>query len=114
METEGPVLAQLETVVRSRCHEEIEQKDAQLNGFFVNAPVGLAIIGNDFRFQRINGPFSKLNGRPPEVNTGLYVRDVTSNLATELEPEKTRFSSSSHQVSEEKRKGRDYEQSDGS
>ena len=135
----------------------------------------------------------------PEVNTGLHVRDVTSNLATELEPligrviatgmpvlnheitgeapanpgvtgwwlksffpitkengvvvqigaivqditpleraesaipwlsgcllqmhhderrrlahEQTRFPSSSHQVSEEKRKGRDYEQSDGS
>ena len=71
---------------RRRHHEEIEQRDAQLNGFFVNAPVGLAIIGNDLRFQRINGPFSKLNGLPPEVNTGLHVRDVTSNLATELEP----------------------------
>jgi hypothetical protein len=73
-------------VPASKKYEEIEQRDAQLNGFFVNAPVGLAIIGNDLRFQRINGPFSKLNGLLPEVNTGLHVRDVTSNLATALEP----------------------------
>jgi signal transduction histidine kinase len=48
--------------------------------------VGLAIIGKDLRFQRINGPFSKFNGLPPEVNTGLHVRDVASNLADEFEP----------------------------
>ena len=71
---------------RRRQRQEIEQRDAQLNGFFSNAPVGLAIIGKDLRFQRINGPFSKLNGLPPEVNTGLHVRDVASNLADELEP----------------------------
>ena len=71
---------------RRRQRQEIEQRDAQLNGFFSNAPVGLAIIGKDLRFQRINGPFSKLNGLPPEVNTGLHVRDVASNLADEFEP----------------------------
>ena len=71
---------------RRRQRQEIEQRDAQLNGFFSNAPVGLAIIGEDLRFQRINGPFSKLNGLPPEVNTGLHIRDVASNLAGEFEP----------------------------
>jgi len=70
---------------RRRQRQEIDQRDAQLNGFFSNAPVGLAIIGKDLRFQRINGPFSKLNGLPPELNAGLHVRDVTSSLATELE-----------------------------
>jgi PAS domain S-box-containing protein len=70
---------------RRRQQEEISQRDAQLNGFFSNAPVGLAIIDKDLRFQRINGPFSKLNGLAPEKNTGLHVRDVTSNLAVELE-----------------------------
>ena len=71
---------------RRKQREEIEQRDAQLNGFFSNAPVGLAIIDKDLLFHRINGPFSKLNGLPPEANTGLHVRDVTSHLATELEP----------------------------
>ena len=70
---------------RRRQREEIDQRDAQLNGFFSNAPVGLAIIGKDLRFERINGPFSKLNGLSPELNIGLHVRDVTSNLAAELE-----------------------------
>jgi len=54
---------------RRRQHKEIEQRDAQLNGFFSNAPVGLAIIGKDLRFQRINGPFCKLNGLPPPSRT---------------------------------------------
>ena len=71
---------------RRKQREEIEQRDAQLNGFFSNAPVGLAIIGRDLRFHRINGPFSKLNGLPPAMNKGLHVRDVTSSLAVELEP----------------------------
>jgi PAS domain S-box-containing protein len=65
---------------------EISRREAQLDAFFSNAPVGLAIIGNDLRFQRINGPFSKLNGLPPEQNQGLHVREVVSELAVELEP----------------------------
>ena len=69
-----------------RQQEEISQRDAQLNAFFSNAPVGLAIIDRDLHFQRINEPFSKLNGLTPEENKGLHVRDVTSELATELEP----------------------------
>jgi PAS domain S-box-containing protein len=71
---------------RRRQREEISQREAQLNGFFSNAPVGLAILGRDLRFQRINGIFSKLNGLQPEENTGVHVRDVTSSLAVELEP----------------------------
>jgi PAS domain S-box-containing protein len=82
----GYALITRDITERRRQSEEISQREAQLNAFFSNAPVGLAIIDKDLRFQRINGPFSKLNGLAPEENTGLHVRDVTSSLAVELEP----------------------------
>lgn len=71
---------------RRQHSEEIKQREAQLNAFFSNASVGLAIIDKDLRFQRINGPFSRLNGLPPEENTGMHVRDVVKNLGVKIEP----------------------------
>ena len=70
---------------RRKQQEEILQREAQLDAFFSNAAVGLAIIDKDLRFQRINGPFSLMNGLQAGA-TGLYVRDVVHNLAAEIEP----------------------------
>ena len=81
----GYALITRDITERRQHQREIEQRDAQLNAFFSNAPVGLAIIDKDLRFQRINGPFSKLNGLSPEENHGLHVREVTSELGQELE-----------------------------
>lgn len=81
----GYALITRDITERRRQEEEIGQREAQLDAFFSNAPVGLDIIDKDLRFQRINGPFSKLNGLGPEENKGLSVRDVTSELATQLE-----------------------------
>ena len=71
---------------RRQQQEEIRRRGAQLNAFFSNAPVGLAIIGADLRFQRINGPFCELNGLIPEENIGKQVRDVVTDLASQIEP----------------------------
>lgn len=71
---------------RRQQREEINRREAQLNAFFSNAPVGLAIIDKDLRFQRINEPFSLLNGLPAGENTGAQVRDVVKHLAAGIEP----------------------------
>src|SRR5271157_5774244 len=71
---------------RRQQREEIKQREAQLNAFFSNAPVGLAIIDKDLRFQRINGPFSLINGLAAEENLGKQVRDVLKHLAGQIEP----------------------------
>ena len=71
---------------RRKQEEEIMQREAQLNAFFSNASVGLAIIDKDLRFQRINAPFSLLNGLQPGANAGAHVRDVVKNLAAKIEP----------------------------
>ena len=71
---------------RRKQEEELTKREAQLNAFFSNASVGLAIIDRDLRFERINEPFSALNGLTPGVNTGASVRDVVQHLAEKIEP----------------------------
>jgi len=71
---------------RRQQQEEIKQREAQLNAFFSNAPVGLAIVDKDLRFQRINGPFSLFNGRVSQDNVGKELRDVVQHSALQLEP----------------------------
>lgn len=82
----GYALITRDITERRQQREEIKQREAQLNAFFLNAPMGLAIVNKDLRFQRINGPFSQLNGLAPGENTGLQVRDVVKNLAEQIEP----------------------------
>src|SRR5271165_1052747 len=82
----GYALITRDITERREHQEQIMQREAQLNAFFSNASVGLAIIDRELRFQRINGPFSLLNGLQPGENAGLYVRDVVQHLATEIEP----------------------------
>ena len=82
----GYALITRDITERREHQEQITQREAQLNAFFSNASVGLAIINRDLRFQRINGPFSVLNGLQPGENTGLTLGDVVQNLAAEIEP----------------------------
>lgn len=83
---------------RRQQREEIEQREAQLNAFFSNAPVGLAILDKDLRFQRINGPFSQLNGLTAGENVGKDVRDVVKHLAHQIEPVLRKVASSGEPV----------------
>jgi PAS domain S-box-containing protein len=71
---------------RRRQREEIDEREAQLNAFFSNAPVGLAIIDKDLRFQRINGPFAELNGLDPRDQVGKSLRAVIPDLSSQTEP----------------------------
>jgi PAS domain S-box-containing protein len=71
---------------RRRQREEIEQREAQLNAFFSNAPVGLAIIDKDLRFQRINAPFAELNGLDSREQVGKPLRAVIADLSHQIEP----------------------------
>ena len=71
---------------RRRQREEIEQREEQLNAFFSNAPVGLAIIDKDLRFQRINGPFAELNGLDFRDQIGKPLRAVIADLSHQIEP----------------------------
>ena len=82
----GYALITRDITERRQQREEIKQREGQLNAFFSNAPVGLAIVDKDLRFQRINDPFSLINGLAAEENLGKQVRDVVKHLAGQIEP----------------------------
>jgi PAS domain S-box-containing protein len=71
---------------RRQQREKIEQREAQLNAFFSNSPVGLAIIDKDLRFQRINEPFAQLNGLDSQEQVGKPLSDVIAHLSSQTEP----------------------------
>ena len=71
---------------RRQQREEIQRREAQLNAFFSNAPVGLAIIDKDLLFQRINGPFAELNGLDFRDQIGKPLRAVIADLSHQIEP----------------------------
>lgn len=82
----GYALITRDITERRQQREQIKVREAQLNAFFSNAPVGLAIVGSDLCFQRINGPFSELNGLSPGENIGKQVQDVVTDLASQIGP----------------------------
>ena len=71
---------------RKQQREEIERREAQLNAFFSNAPVGLAILDKELRFQRINAPFAQINGLDSREQVGKPLRDVIADLSAQTEP----------------------------
>ncbi|HZD30777.1 MAG TPA: PAS domain S-box protein [Candidatus Angelobacter sp.] len=71
---------------RKQQREQIQQREAQLNAFFTNAPVGLAVLDKNLRFQRINRPFAELNGLVPGEQVGEPIADVVADLGLQIEP----------------------------
>lgn len=54
---------------------------SELQTIYNEAPVGLAVIGTDFRFQRLNARFAEINGVPVEAHIGRTIREVVPALA---------------------------------
>jgi PAS domain S-box-containing protein len=71
---------------RRQQREEIERREQQLDAFFSNAPVGLAIVDKELHFQRINEPFAKINGLDSREQVGKPLRNVVAELFSQIEP----------------------------
>jgi PAS domain S-box-containing protein len=71
---------------RKQQREEIERREAQLNAFFSNASVGLAIIDKNLCFLRINAPFAQLNGLDSREQVGKPLKNVIADLSSQTEP----------------------------
>jgi PAS domain S-box-containing protein len=85
-EPRGYAVITRDTTERRQQREEIQQREAQLNAFFSNAPVGLAIIDKDLLFQRINSPFAELNGLDFRDQIGKPLQAVIADLSHQIEP----------------------------
>jgi len=64
-----------------REYRETRQALSELAAIYNDAPVGLAVIGADFRFQRINNRLAELNGVAVEAHIGRTIREVLPKLA---------------------------------
>jgi PAS domain S-box-containing protein len=71
-------VAASEAQARSRLEE--------LEFIYANAPVGLGVIDENLRFQRINERLAEINGLPIEAHIGYSVREILPDLADSIEP----------------------------
>ena len=58
----------------------------EIEAIYQTAPIGLAIIDADLRFQRVNQRLAEMNGLAIEDHIGRTVRDVVPDLADDAEP----------------------------
>jgi PAS domain S-box-containing protein len=62
------------------------QQLAELEAVYGGAPVGLAFVGADLRYVRVNARLAALNGVPPAAHVGRTPTEVMPSLGPFLEP----------------------------
>lgn len=54
-----------------------DSRDTTFAAAFANAPIGMAVIGLDGSFQRVNGEFCRITGYSSEALMGMTFQDIT-------------------------------------
>ena len=62
-------------------YSAVQQAMSELTAIYNDAPIGMAVIGTDFRFQRINARLAQINGASIEAHLGHTLREVIPKLA---------------------------------
>lgn len=62
-------------------YSAVQQGLSELAAIYNDAPIGMAVIGTDFRFQRINSRLAQINGASVEAHLGRTIREVVPSLA---------------------------------
>ena len=62
-------------------YSAVQQALSELAAIYNDAPIGMAVIGTDSRFQRINARLAEMNGAPVEAHIGRTIREVVPALA---------------------------------
>ena len=62
-------------------YSAVQQALSELAAIYNDAPIGMAVIGTDFRFQRINARLAQINGASVEAHLGHTLREVVPELA---------------------------------
>jgi PAS domain S-box-containing protein len=61
--------------------ERLRRQLEELETIYRQAPVGLCLIGRDFRFLRINKKLAEINGVPAEAHIGHCIEEIVPDLA---------------------------------
>jgi diguanylate cyclase (GGDEF)-like protein len=62
--------------------EKLQQSEAQINGFFSSAPIGMGIVDRDLRYVRVNQVLADINRKSVEEHLGATLQEVLPNLTT--------------------------------
>ncbi|MEL6471960.1 MAG: PAS domain-containing protein [Cyanobacteria bacterium J06623_4] len=65
---------------------QLRHRLAEVESIYKTAPVGLAVLDESLRFQRINQRLADINGKSIEAHIGRTVREVVPHLADKVEP----------------------------
>jgi PAS domain S-box-containing protein len=76
-----PKRAELEV---QRLDRYVRQRLTEIEQVYQYSPVGLVLMGKDYRFVRINERMAKINGPPVEAHVGRTLREVLPDLADQI------------------------------
>jgi serine phosphatase RsbU (regulator of sigma subunit) len=71
-------------VSRSPAERAVAFQDAELQALYAALPVGVAFLGLDLRYQRVNETLARLNGRSVEAHVGASLEEVLGEHAPAL------------------------------
>ncbi|NJN07422.1 MAG: PAS domain S-box protein [Richelia sp. RM1_1_1] len=70
---------------RKILEKEVALREARLNAFFSNAPVGLNIVDTELRFIQINELLAEINGISVEEHLGKTIQEILPTIAPRIE-----------------------------
>ena len=71
---------------RKILERELALREARLNAFFSNAPIGLTIVDRELQFVQINELLAEINGVSVEEHLGKTIREIVPQVAPHVEP----------------------------
>ena len=63
----------------------LQQSEAQINGFFSSAPIGMGIVDRDFRYVRVNQVLANINGHTIAEHFGKTSREILDSFSSQIE-----------------------------
>jgi diguanylate cyclase (GGDEF)-like protein/PAS domain S-box-containing protein len=78
-------LATLELKVKART-AALQQSEAQLDGFFSSASIGMCIIDQQLRYIKVNEVLAKINSISVDNHLGKSLQEIVPNLYFQIEP----------------------------
>jgi PAS domain S-box-containing protein len=72
-------------------YSAVQQALSELGAVYNDAPIGMAVVGTDFRFKRINARLAQMNGAPIEAHLGRTMRELVPKIADFAEAVVTRI-----------------------
>jgi PAS domain S-box-containing protein len=71
---------------RRRVEAQLAERLAELESLYEAAPIGLALLDRDLRYQRVNSALARMNGLPIEAHLGRVIWEMQPARKPALEP----------------------------